>query len=291
MLRRRNAPSLRLSDASRDDERAQAFDALARLLRNLLVHSPAGLEEAVDDVFPWVTLLPKRDRVAFVDELGRTLVAASALDSYAPVVQLLQEWRGNGRGPRRPATRPSPAYRHRRRRRPGRGAGRLTHGAKAEGTGSASAGARRLGVPLLDERRGQGMGAGLLRCACQRSRGLGADHHRPQAAGQPPAPAEGISRCSHRERGGAGAVAIRGHRRWTHLVLHRRRSQDRLDDRCPRRPPEGDRVGAPVAATRTSHRGRRVACPRFVSSLSANEAKSGGTGQHEATRDRARNAL
>jgi hypothetical protein len=93
VLRRRNAPALRLSDASRDDERAQAFDALARLLRNLLAHSPAGLEEAVDDVFPWATLLPKRDRVAFVDELGRTLVAASALDSYAPVAQLLQEWR------------------------------------------------------------------------------------------------------------------------------------------------------------------------------------------------------
>lgn len=93
VLRRRNAPSLRLSDASRDEERAQAFDALARLLRNLLAHSPAGLADAVDDVFPWVTLLPKRDRVTFVDELGRTLVAASALDSYAPVAQLLQEWR------------------------------------------------------------------------------------------------------------------------------------------------------------------------------------------------------
>lgn len=44
-------------------------------------------------MFPWATLLPKRDRVTFVGELGRTLVAASALDSYAPVAQLLQEWR------------------------------------------------------------------------------------------------------------------------------------------------------------------------------------------------------
>jgi hypothetical protein len=93
VLRRRNAPSLRLSDASRDDERAQAFDALARLLRNLLVHRPAGLGDAVDDAFPWSTLLPKRDRTAFIDELGRTLVAASALDNYAPVAQLLREWR------------------------------------------------------------------------------------------------------------------------------------------------------------------------------------------------------
>ena len=92
VLRRRNAPALRLSDASRDDERAQAFDAVARLLRNLLVHSPAGLDAAVDDVFPWATLLPTSERTDFVDELGRTLVAASALDNYAPVAQLLREW-------------------------------------------------------------------------------------------------------------------------------------------------------------------------------------------------------
>ena len=91
--RRRNAPSLRLSDAKRDEERAQAFDAVARLLRNLLVHSPAGLAEAVADVFPWSALPPNRDRTAFVDDLGRTLVAASALENYAPVAQILREWR------------------------------------------------------------------------------------------------------------------------------------------------------------------------------------------------------
>ena len=170
VLRRRNAPALRLSDASRDDERAQAFDALAGCSATCSLHSPAGLADAVDDVFPWATLLPKRDRVTFVDELGRTLVAASALDSYAGRAAPARVAR-NGRDPRRPATRPSPAHRHRRRRRPGRGAGGLTHGAKAEGTGSASARARRLGVPVRDERRGQGMGAGLLGCARQRSRG------------------------------------------------------------------------------------------------------------------------
>ena len=93
LLRRRNAPPLRLSDASRDDDRAQAFDAVTRLLRNLLVHSPVGLVAAVDEVFPWATLLPRRERMTFVDELGRTLMAASALDNYAPVTQLLREWR------------------------------------------------------------------------------------------------------------------------------------------------------------------------------------------------------
>ncbi|MGH9270059.1 MAG: DUF6247 family protein [Ilumatobacteraceae bacterium] len=93
LLRRRNAPAVRLTDANRDDERVAAFDALARLLRNLLAHRPAGLADAVVDVFPWAALLPARDRAEFIDDLGRTLAAASSLDNYAPVAQLLREWR------------------------------------------------------------------------------------------------------------------------------------------------------------------------------------------------------
>ena len=93
VLRRRNAPPLRLSEADRDDERDEAFDALARLMRNLVVHSPASLDATVDEVFPWVTFLPSRDRKAFVDELTRTLVAVSTIENYAPVGQLLREWK------------------------------------------------------------------------------------------------------------------------------------------------------------------------------------------------------
>ena len=93
VLRRRNAPPLRLSDATRDDARAEAFDTVARLLRNLLTHDPSGLADALDDVFPWASLLPAREQSAFVEELGRTLVAASAIDNFAPVAQLLREWR------------------------------------------------------------------------------------------------------------------------------------------------------------------------------------------------------
>jgi hypothetical protein len=93
LLRRRNAPSLRLSEADRDDERSEAFEALARLLRNMMAHSPSGLERTVADVFPWATFLPKRDRGAFVDELTTTLMAVAGMDNYAPVGQLLREWR------------------------------------------------------------------------------------------------------------------------------------------------------------------------------------------------------
>lgn len=93
LLRRRNAPPLRLSEADRDDERSEAFEALARLLRNMMVHNPSGLEQTVADVFPWATFLPERDRAAFVDELTTTLMAVAGLDNYSPVGQLLREWK------------------------------------------------------------------------------------------------------------------------------------------------------------------------------------------------------
>lgn len=93
LLRRRNAPALRLTQADRDEARAEAFEALAKLLRNLAVNSPAALDEAVDDAFAWLTFLPKADRKLFVDELTRTLVGASAVENYSPVAQLLREWR------------------------------------------------------------------------------------------------------------------------------------------------------------------------------------------------------
>lgn len=92
LLRRRNAPALRLSRADRDDDRFETFDALARLLRNLAVHSPAALDGAVDDVFAWVTFLPHADRRLFIEELTRTLVGAASIESYSPVAQLLREW-------------------------------------------------------------------------------------------------------------------------------------------------------------------------------------------------------
>ncbi len=93
VLRRRNAPSLRLSDAEREDERSEAFEALARLLRNMMAHNPSGLEQTAIDAFPWATFLPKRDRRLFLDELTTTLMAVAGMENFAPVGQLLREWR------------------------------------------------------------------------------------------------------------------------------------------------------------------------------------------------------
>lgn len=93
LLRRRNAPALRLSRADRDDDRSEAFEALSRLLRNLAVNSPSALDGAVDSVFAWVTFLPDSDRELFVEELTRTLVGAAEVESWAPVAQLLRDWK------------------------------------------------------------------------------------------------------------------------------------------------------------------------------------------------------
>jgi hypothetical protein len=93
VLRRRNAPALRLSQADRDDDRSEAFEALARLLRNLAVRNPAALDAAVDEVFGWATFLPEVDRKVFVEELTRTLVGAADFENYAPVAQLMREWK------------------------------------------------------------------------------------------------------------------------------------------------------------------------------------------------------
>lgn len=84
---------MRSSEADREEERNEAFDALARLLRNLQVRNPSSLDITVDEVFPWASFLPRQDHKTFVDELTQTLVAVSTIDNYAPVGRLLREWK------------------------------------------------------------------------------------------------------------------------------------------------------------------------------------------------------
>jgi hypothetical protein len=93
LLRRRDEPDLRLTRADRDADRAAAFAALGRALRNLAVHSPKTLEDSLGDAFPWLEFLPSKERRAFVEEFSRVVVAAAELDNYAPLSQLVREWK------------------------------------------------------------------------------------------------------------------------------------------------------------------------------------------------------
>lgn len=93
LLLRRGAPALRLSQASRDELRNTVHEAMARILRNLVVHSERAFLAAVTEGFPWVTLLPEADRKAFALELTQTLLASEDLQDFVPVVQVIREWR------------------------------------------------------------------------------------------------------------------------------------------------------------------------------------------------------
>lgn len=93
VLRRRDEPDLRLTRADRETERAAAFAAFGRTLRNLAVHNPRALGEALGDAFPWLEFLPDPDRRAFVEEFSRVAAAAAELDTYGPMSQLVREWR------------------------------------------------------------------------------------------------------------------------------------------------------------------------------------------------------
>lgn len=93
LLRRRDEPDLRLSRADRDADRSATFAALGRALRHLAVRNPKALEGALGDAFPWLELLPAREGKGFVDEFSRVVAACADLDNYAPLGQLVREWR------------------------------------------------------------------------------------------------------------------------------------------------------------------------------------------------------
>lgn len=95
VLRRRDEPDLWLSRADRESERAEAFVAIARALRNLALHSPAALADSLIDAFPWTEFLPAADRRRFADEFSRVATAAADLENIAPLTQLLREWRAS----------------------------------------------------------------------------------------------------------------------------------------------------------------------------------------------------
>lgn len=93
LLKRRNEPDLVLSRADRDEDRSEAFGALARTIRNLASHSPAVLSVALGESFSWLEFLPAKDRNAFVNEFARVVLASNDLDNYEPVAQVIREWR------------------------------------------------------------------------------------------------------------------------------------------------------------------------------------------------------
>ena len=118
LLRRRDEPDLHLLRADRAIRQAETFDAIGRLVRALAVQHPAAFTDALGDAFPWVDLLPARERGLFVDEFSRAVSAAASIGSYEALHQLVHEWRATAeihadpklaRRLRRPIARPDGA--------------------------------------------------------------------------------------------------------------------------------------------------------------------------------------
>ncbi len=80
-------------------------------------------------------------------------MAATGLDNYAPVAQHLREWRATAEIHADPRLASAPARRHHSGRRSSRAAAGVKNRAEAEGTGSAAACIRRVGLPIRDQRR------------------------------------------------------------------------------------------------------------------------------------------
>lgn len=93
LLRRRDAPALRLSRADRDESRTTALVAVTTILRMLANQEPAMMSAAITGAFPFAAFLPDEDRRAFFTELTQTLAASADLDNFARVARLIQEWR------------------------------------------------------------------------------------------------------------------------------------------------------------------------------------------------------
>ena len=93
LLRRRDQPDLRLTRADRETQRTAAFSALARAFGHLAAHKPGEVADMLADAFAWTELLPESDRRLFVTEFARLLPAAAEVDNYAPLSQLIHEWR------------------------------------------------------------------------------------------------------------------------------------------------------------------------------------------------------
>ncbi len=90
--------------ADREAQRADTFSAIGRALRNLAVHRPAALADALGDAFPWVEFLLAADRRLFLDELSRVVLAAATFNDYEALSQTGPGVAGR-RGPRRPEAR------------------------------------------------------------------------------------------------------------------------------------------------------------------------------------------
>jgi hypothetical protein len=93
LVHRRDGEDLIVTTASRYEQEREIVAAASKVLRFL---ARTDLEAAGDlmlEIFPWVRFLPLEDGRTFVAEFVSVLHASDDLDNFAPVWQLIVEWR------------------------------------------------------------------------------------------------------------------------------------------------------------------------------------------------------
>ncbi len=70
-----------------------ALAAMARALRSLATDAPRAFQKAIGDALPWLAVLPAADRKAFGQEFSQLIAAATELEAYGRLAQLILEWR------------------------------------------------------------------------------------------------------------------------------------------------------------------------------------------------------
>ena len=94
--RRGTEEDLILTTASRAAQDDEVVDVAIRLLRAVMsdpVMRSNHLLDVLPQVFPWIRFLPTASQVAFVHELIDVMTAGEEIDSPAPVLQTITEWR------------------------------------------------------------------------------------------------------------------------------------------------------------------------------------------------------
>lgn len=94
VIRRRNAPDLVLMRADRQHWGFEGAEGAGRLLVTALSQlSMSGTLSAVGAAMPWTGYLSDAGRAQFAAELSKALVASAELNNFAPVGQLVAEWK------------------------------------------------------------------------------------------------------------------------------------------------------------------------------------------------------
>lgn len=93
IIHRRNAPDLVLSRADRRRGEAVGAAGAAALLSQLLAHDSLQAGALIVEALPWTRCLSEKGRSEFALEFAEILAVSAELDSFAPLAQMLDEWK------------------------------------------------------------------------------------------------------------------------------------------------------------------------------------------------------